>query len=91
MAEQRKVLLLLPDELLVEADRIASVENMNRSEFIRNAMKLYIDQRHKIEIQQSMKKGYEAMSHINKEWAEASVASEYAMLNAYEAILSESD
>ncbi|HOV69969.1 MAG TPA: ribbon-helix-helix protein, CopG family [Clostridia bacterium] len=91
MADQKKVLLSMPDTMLSELDRLASEDGINRSELIRHAMKLYIEHRHKIEIRERMKRGYEAMAIINREWAETGIVSEYAALDAYEAILSESD
>ena len=91
MADQKKVLLSVSESLINEVDRLAALDDINRSEFIRRAMKLYITHRHKIEIRERMRKGYEAMANINREWAEVGVASEYASLEAYEEILSESD
>ena len=59
MAELKKILVSLPDSLLQEVDEIVAIEKKNRSEFIREAMKLYIRERHRIEIREKMKKGYE--------------------------------
>ena len=50
MAELRKILISLPDNLLREIDNIVSVEKTNRSEFVREAMKLYIREKRKIQI-----------------------------------------
>ncbi len=65
MAELKKILISLPDYLLKEVDSIASVEKMNRSEFVREAMKLYLRERRKIEMRDRMKKGYQEMAEIN--------------------------
>lgn len=91
MADQKKILLTMPCDLLEQVDGYAAADGVNRSEFIRRAMQHYMSDRHKIEIREKMKKGYEAMAHINQEWAEKGIAAEYASLDAYEAILSESD
>lgn len=91
MNEQRKVLISLPEDLLNRADEAADTESINRSELIRRAMKLYLAEKHKIETRERMKRGYEAMAGINKEWAEAGMASEKKALDAYEAVLAESD
>ena len=48
MAELKKILVSLPDSLLREVDEIVAMEKRNRSEFIREAMKLYIRERHRI-------------------------------------------
>ena len=57
VAELKKILVSLPDSLLQEVDAIVPIEKKNRSEFIREAMKLYIRERHRIEIREKMKKG----------------------------------
>ena len=42
MADYKKVLITVPDELLCEADCLASLQKMTRSKLIRDAMMLYI-------------------------------------------------
>ena len=70
MAELRKILISLPDNLLKEIDNIVSVERTNRSEFVREAMRLYIREKRKIQIMDKMKKGYQEMAQINIKLAE---------------------
>ena len=65
MGEIRKVLISLPDNLLKEIDSIVSVEKINRSEFVRDAMKLYLRERRKVEMRDKLKKGYQEMAEIN--------------------------
>ncbi|WZL78879.1 ribbon-helix-helix protein, CopG family [Eubacteriales bacterium mix99] len=89
MAELKKILVSLPDSLLQEVDEIVAIEKKNRSEFIREAMKLYIRERHRIEIREKMKKGYEEMARINSEMTEVGLESDVRALEEYEAILSE--
>lgn len=89
MAELKKILVSLPDSLLREVDEIVSIERKNRSEFIREAMKLYIRERHRIEIREKMKKGYEEMARINTELTEEGLPTDMESLEVYEAILSE--
>ncbi len=89
MAELKKILVSLPDSLLREVDEIVAIEQTNRSEFIREAMKLYIRERHKIEIREKMRKGYEEMAMINIEWTEVGVKTDNYTLEVYESILSE--
>lgn len=88
MAELKKILVSLPDSLLQEVDEIVLMEKKNRSEFIREAMKLYIRERHKIEIRERMKKGYEEMAKINMELTETSMTCDSQVLEDYENILS---
>jgi CopG family transcriptional regulator/antitoxin EndoAI len=89
VAELKKILVSLPDSLLQEVDEIVAIEKKNRSEFIREAMKLYIRERHRIEIREKMKKGYEEMARINSEMTEVGLESDVRALEEYEAILSE--
>lgn len=70
MAELKKILISLPNSLLEEIDQIASIQKINRSEFVRQAMKLYIREKKKLEMRESMKKGYEEMAEINLKLAE---------------------
>lgn len=70
LAELKKIIVSLPDNLLKEVDRFVSVEKTNRSEFVREAMKLYIKERRKAEMRDRMKKGYQEMAEINIKLAE---------------------
>ena len=70
MAELKKILISLPDNLLKVIDSIVAVEKINRSEFVREAMKLYIREKRKIEMRDRMKKGYQEMAEINMMLAE---------------------
>lgn len=65
MAEVKRIMISLPDNLLQEVDGIVASENVNRSEFIREAMKLYIEERKRRIIREQMKKGYIEMAKIN--------------------------
>lgn len=70
MAQLKKILISLPDNLLKEVDSIVEMENINRSEFVREAMKLYIREKRRIEMRDRMKKGYKQMAEINVKLAE---------------------
>jgi CopG family transcriptional regulator/antitoxin EndoAI len=65
VAELKKILVSLPDSLLQEVDEIVAIEKRNRSEFIREAMKLYISEQNRRRLREQMKKGYQEMAHIN--------------------------
>lgn len=58
-------MISLPDHLLQEVDGIVEKENSNRSEFIRQAMRLYLMERKKRGLRESMQRGYMEMSVIN--------------------------
>ncbi|MFZ5988697.1 MAG: CopG family ribbon-helix-helix protein [Bacillota bacterium] len=70
MAQLKKILISLPDNLLKEVDSIVAMEKINRSEFVREAMKLYIREKRRIEMRDRMKKGYQQMAEINVKLAE---------------------
>lgn len=91
MSRQRKILISVPDSLLTEVDDFANSQNINRSEFIREAMRLYIKERRKTELYARMKKGYEEMAEINLDIAEYCVSADEAQQRAYEVKLSECD
>ncbi|GAK41045.1 CopG family transcriptional regulator [Paenibacillus sp. TCA20] len=61
----KRIMISLPDHLLQEVDGIVAMENSNRSEFIRQAMKLYLNERKKRYIRESMQRGYMEMAKIN--------------------------
>ncbi|KXG42597.1 ribbon-helix-helix protein, CopG family [Tepidibacillus infernus] len=58
-------MITLPQNLLQEVDGVVRKENLNRSELIREAMKLYLQERRKRSIRESMQKGYMEMANIN--------------------------
>jgi len=58
-------MISIPENLLKEVDGLADREKRNRSEFIREAMKLYISEQEKRNIREQMKKGYQEMAQIN--------------------------
>lgn len=89
MAELKKILISLPDNLLKEIDTIVSVEKTNRSEFVREAMKLYIREKRKIQIRDRMKRGYQEMAEINIKFAELCIDADCSQQQKYEERLGE--
>jgi CopG family transcriptional regulator/antitoxin EndoAI len=61
----KRIMISLPDHLLQEVDGIVEKENSNRSEFIRQAMRLYLMDRKKRNLRESMQRGYMEMAMIN--------------------------
>ncbi len=61
----RRIMISLPDYLLQEVDGIVQQEKSNRSEFIRQAMKVYLMERKKRHIREMMQRGYMEMAKIN--------------------------
>lgn len=65
MSQVKRIMISLPDSLLAEVDGMAAAERQNRSEFIREAMKLYIAERKRRLLREQMKRGYLEMAKIN--------------------------
>ncbi len=89
MAESKRIMISLPESLLKEVDYIVSMEKTNRSEFIREAMKLYIREKNKIELREKMKKGYQEMASINLALAEVGFCLDMSSLENYESEMAE--
>lgn len=89
LGQQKKILISLPETLLHEVDKLADLQNVNRSECIREAMKMYIGEKRKAKIQALMKKGYMEMSEINLEWAEKCFEADCDLQQSYEEKLAE--
>lgn len=65
MAQVKRIMISLPDNLLAEVDGIVAAERLNRSELIREAMRLYIAERKRRQLREQMKQGYLEMAMIN--------------------------
>lgn len=87
MAETKRIMVSLPNSLVEEVDFIVAMEKKNRSEFIKEAMKLYIREKRKVEVYEQLKYGYVEMSKINLTLAEMGLEQDIVELNAYEAKL----
>ena len=87
MAETKRIMVSLPNSLLEEVDFIVSMEKKNRSEFVKEAMKLYIREKRKVEVSERLRDGYLEMSQINLTLAEVGFEQDMMELNVYEAKL----
>lgn len=77
----KRVVVNIPYNLLQEVDGVVEHERWNRSQFIREAMKLYLEERKRRLIREHMQKGYMEMAHINLNIAsEAFIAEEEAVI-----------
>lgn len=84
MAETRKIMVSLPNNLVEEVDFIVSMEEKNRNEFVKEAMKLYIREKRKLEVSERLKDGYLEMSKINLSFAEMGLGQDMEELDLYE-------
>ncbi|MCE5286434.1 MAG: ribbon-helix-helix protein, CopG family [Pelosinus sp.] len=70
MAELKRIMISIPNSLLQEVDGIIAMEKLSRSQFVREAMRLYIEDRKRKAIRDIMRKGYQEMAVINLSLAE---------------------
>ncbi len=73
---KEKIVFTLPDSLVSEVDHIVEMENSNREDFAKAAFQFYITQKKKIDIKESMIKGYKEMGQINLSLAELGMTNE---------------
>jgi CopG family transcriptional regulator / antitoxin EndoAI len=75
----KEIMIRLPQHLLNELDGLIQQENGNRNEIIYQATKMYLRERKKRQIRESMRRGYMEMAKINLNIAsEAFLAEEEA-------------
>lgn len=91
VGELKRIIISLPDSLLKEVDSIVHIEKKNRSEFIREAMRLYIREKRKVEMRETLKQGYTEMANINLALAESAFSADFCSLDLCEAALLESE
>jgi CopG family transcriptional regulator/antitoxin EndoAI len=89
LAQYKKIMISLPDNLLEEIDNMALSEKTNRSILVGEAMKFYIREKGKIELREKMKKGYEGMAEINLKLAEVCLKADNDQQQKYEEWLGE--
>ncbi|MFA5535855.1 MAG: ribbon-helix-helix protein, CopG family [Bacillota bacterium] len=65
MSGVKRIMISIPEQLLEEVDGLVSMEKRNRSEFIREATKLYIAEKKRRRLRDQMKQGYQEMAQIN--------------------------
>lgn len=89
MSQLKKVLITVPENLLKQVDNIARSEKSNRSEFVREAMKLYIKEKKRVMLRSQMEKGYQEMAEINLAVSEMYFDAENEAFSALEEKLAE--
>ena len=83
-----EILITLPQHLLSELDGFAKQENVNRSECIYQATKMYLRERKKRQIMESMRRGYMEMAKINLTIASEAFQAEYEAEHTVERLVS---
>ncbi|MBY0149295.1 antitoxin endoai [Bacillus sp. EB106-08-02-XG196] len=83
-----EILVKLPQHLLTELDGFVKLENVNRSEFIYQATKMYLRERKKRQIRESMRRGYMEMAMINLSIASEAFQAEFEAEHTVERLVS---
>lgn len=89
MADLKRIMISIPNSLLQEVDGIIAMEKLSRSQFVREAMRLYIEDRKRKAVRDLMKKGYEEMAIINLTLAEEGLMADSELLEALPTLLVE--
>jgi CopG family transcriptional regulator/antitoxin EndoAI len=76
VARTKRIMISLPQNLLKEVDGVVEMEKRTRSEFIREAMKLYLQERRKRQIRERMQEGYIEMARLNLALANEAISAE---------------
>jgi CopG family transcriptional regulator / antitoxin EndoAI len=91
MSSSKKLVVNLSEALNNEFNKALKEDCKKRSEFIREAIILYIEEKKKLNNIEEMKRGYIEMAKINLEMSEMGFASDILEFKEYEAKLTESD
>jgi len=91
MSSSKKQVQNLSEILNRKFNTALSEDNKKKSQFIRDAIILYMEERKKLEYIENMKKGYMEMAQINKDISELSSADDLNKLVEYEVWLTECD
>ena len=86
---KKKIAVFMPDTLLKEIDDAVCLECSNRSEFIRNAMRFYLQEIKSTSTMEKMKNGYIEMAEINITLAEIGFTADNETMMGYETRLAE--
>jgi CopG family transcriptional regulator / antitoxin EndoAI len=83
-----EILVELPQHLLTELDGFVKQDNVNRSEFIYQATKMYLRERKKRQIREVMRRGYMEMAKLNLSIASEAFQAEYEAEHTVERLVS---
>ncbi len=73
MAPSKRIMVSLPNTLLQEVDGIAALEKKNRSQCIREAMRLYLEEKRRHDLRERLRRGYAEMASFNLLLAEQDI------------------
>ena len=91
MASSKRLVVNLSETLCNEFDRALNEDCKKRSEFIKEAIILYIEEKKRLSEFNEIVNGYTEMAQLNIELSEIGFVNDMRELKEYEAKLSESD
>ena len=91
MVGSKKLVVNLTETLNDEFNKALEEDSKKRSEFIREAIIVYIEEKKRLNLIDQMRKGYMDMAQLNLEIAEMGFANDIDEFKKYEAKLAESD
>ncbi|MGD8399965.1 MAG: CopG family transcriptional regulator [Bacillota bacterium] len=91
MAQAKRIMISMPDTLLQEVDGVVNRETGNRSEFIREAVKMLLAERQRLGKLDWYRIGYEQVGGLNRKLAEEGLAVDCGDLENYEDYLVKRD
>ena len=91
MSGTKRLVINLSEALCNEFDRALNEDSKKRSEFIEEAIILYIEEKKRLSKINELVKGYTEMAQLNIELSEIGFGCDMKELKEYEAKLSESD
>lgn len=89
MAQNKKILLNLSAEMVETLDALAASDGISRTDLIRQALGLYVEQAEKQKLREQLKAGYMQMGEINLSLAEMCFEADTAAWEKGEEKLSE--
>lgn len=89
VADLKRIMISIPNSLLQEVDGIIAMEKLSRSQFVREAMRLYIEERKRKTVRDMMKKGYQEMAIINLALAEEGLVADAEAYDLMPTLLTE--
>lgn len=89
MTRTKRIMISVPNKLLKEVDKAVKEDNGNRSQFIREAIQMYVLERKKCVLREKLKDGYQRMAALNLVLAEE--GSDEILLDNYERELAEAE
>lgn len=92
MGELKRIMITVPAALLQEVDGMVALEKgKNRSEFVREALHRFLEDRKRRELRDRMKNGYLEMAGINLQLAEEGLPTEEDVAEVVQTYLAEAE